>query len=98
MTTVPPPEGVAVDARQHDINVIVMSSAGKPIYARHGSEGDIGRICGLVQAVRSTLLTSTFISGGGDIRSLRSGNLCVVFMAPGELTLVAIGSAEYNSR
>ena len=68
-------------------NFLVMSDAGKPIYVRHGKEEEVSRICSLLQAIRSSVLSNNC----GDIKSLRSGSLCLVFMSVGSITLVAIG-------
>jgi hypothetical protein len=78
-----------------EANVIVMSEAGKPIFARRGSEEEIARQCGLFQALR------TSVNGNkafrlGEIQSLRSGKLCIVFMTVGSITLVAISRLDEN--
>lgn len=66
-----------------------MSDTGKPIFSRYGSGEEIAKICGLFQAIRSSINSDISL---GDIRSLRNGSLCLVFMAVGSVTLVAIGS------
>jgi hypothetical protein len=71
-------------------NFLVMSDAGKPIFARYGSEEEIAKICGLLQAIRSSVGADASL---GDIRSLRSSEICLVFMTVNFITLVAIGKA-----
>ena len=90
---------------QSSNNVIVMSEAGKPIFSRFGSPGQIARICGLIQALRTAIRmqgqggnnqNNTQSAGAlsvgslGDIQSLQSHNLCIVFMTVGSITLVSI--------
>jgi hypothetical protein len=77
-----------------DTNVIVLSEAGKPIFARHEDEG-VARLCGLVQAVR-TSVNGNKAFNLGEIQSLRSGKLCIVFMTVESITLVAISRADEN--
>jgi hypothetical protein len=72
-------------------NVIVMSDAGKPIFARHGSEEEVSRQCGLVQALR-TAVNGNSTLGLGEIQSLQSNDLLMVFMTVGSMTLVSISS------
>ena len=69
-----------------DHNVLVMSEAGKPIFWRHGSDEDVARQCSLVQAIR----TATLGNGLGEIQSIESNNLSMVFMSVGSITLVSI--------
>ena len=73
--------------------MIVMSEAGKPIFARRGKEEEISRLCGLFQAIRASVNGNKSFTLG-EIHSLRSGQLCVVFMTVGSITLVAVSSAE----
>lgn len=75
------------------VNVIVMSDAGKPIFARHGSEEDVSRQCGLIQALR-TVVNGNSTLGLGEIQSLQSNELLVVFMTVGSITLVSISSGS----
>ena len=74
-------------------NVIVMSEAGKPIYSRHGSEEAIARQCGLFQAIRTAINGNTAIDLG-EIHSLHSGKLCIVFMTIQSITLVSISRID----
>lgn len=68
-------------------NVIVMSEAGKPIFARYGSQGEVARQCGLIQALR-TAVNGNHSLGLGEIQSVHSKNVCIVFMTVGSITLV----------
>ncbi len=69
-------------------NVIVMSEAGKPIFSRYGSQGEIARQCGLIQALRTAVNVNNSTLGLGEIQSIHSKNLCIVFMTVGSITLV----------
>jgi hypothetical protein len=77
-----------ISAMEH--NVIVMSESGKPIFSRFGDQGKIARICGLVQAVRTAIHGSKSTLGLGEIQSIRSSRLCIVFMTVESITLVSI--------
>ena len=69
-------------------NVIVMSEAGKPIFSRYGSQGEVARQCGLIQALRTAVNVNNSTLGLGEIQSIHSKNLCIVFMTVGSITLV----------
>jgi hypothetical protein len=71
-------------------NVIVMSEAGKPIFARYGSQGEVARQCGLIQALRTAVNVNKSTLGLGEIQSIHSGKFCIVFMTVGSITLVNI--------
>ena len=73
-----------------DENVIVMSESGKPIFFRFGSQGTIARICGLVQALRTTQRNLDTKFGFGEIQSIVSGKLYIVFMTVESITLVHV--------
>ena len=77
----------AVRIDETDCNVIAMSEAGKPIYARFPTK-ELARICGLIQAIRTSLVDPRM--GLGDIQSLRSGSLRLVFMTVHSITLMAV--------
>ena len=84
----------ASDSRSWSCNFLVLSDSGKPIYSRYGEDEEISRICGLLQAIKSSIQCHSSL---GDIRSLRSGRLCLVFMSVGSLTLVAIDGKPGSS-
>jgi hypothetical protein len=79
------------DKKSH--NVIIMSEAGKPIFARHGSEEEINRQCGLLQAIR-TVTQGNPALGLGEIQCLESDHSCIVFMSVGSITLVSISKTS----
>jgi hypothetical protein len=84
------------DARSEEnpsVNILVMSDSGKPIFSRCGKEEDIARVTGLLQAVRSSILYNKTL-GLGDIQSLHSAGMKLVFMSVGAITLVAIETFE----
>jgi hypothetical protein len=72
-------------------NFIVMSNSGKPIFARYGSEEEIARVCGLLSAIRTSVAYSRTLNLG-EIQSLRSGSLMVVFFVVDSIVLVAISA------
>jgi hypothetical protein len=74
-------------------NVIVMSDAGKPIFARHGSQEEITRQCGLIQALRTAVNGNSSL-GLGELQSLQADDLCIVFISIGSITLVSIATIE----
>jgi len=78
------------DNKSH--NVIIMSEAGKPIFARHGSDQEIARQCGLLQAIRTATQGNASLDLG-EIQCIESDNLCIVFMTVGSITLVSISKA-----
>ncbi|KAG7370219.1 TatD-related deoxyribonuclease [Nitzschia inconspicua] len=71
-------------------NVIIMSEAGKPIFALHGNPDDVSRTCSLIQALR----TSTNSLGLGDVQFLTAQKLQLAFMTVGSITLVRIESLD----
>jgi First Longin domain of FUZ, MON1 and HPS1/Second Longin domain of FUZ, MON1 and HPS1 len=75
-------------------NFLVMSNAGKPIYFRYGPEDEMCRICGLLEAVRSSVPTTC---GGETMRSLQTRDKSLVFLSVGSLFLVAIGDNKDDS-
>lgn len=72
-----------------ETNIILISDSGKPIFALLGATDEIARLCGLFQALRTSILHSQGI-GLGDIQSLRTSTMLIVFMTVQALTLVAI--------
>ena len=79
---------ITIDESENEINVVVMSEAGKPIYARRGDDPQVARICALVQAIRMSLMDPRMHLG--DIQSLTSENLKLVFMTVHSITLMAV--------
>lgn len=75
-------------------NVIVFSEAGKPIFARYGREEDVARICGLIQALRASLVSQRDL-GFGEIQALRSANKTMVFLTIRSITMVAISMNDH---
>jgi hypothetical protein len=72
-----------------ECHVICMSQSGKPIiYARHGSHQQVARQCGLIQATLTSLTDSRM--NLGDIQSLTSGELTMVFMNVESIALLAV--------
>jgi hypothetical protein len=78
-------------------NILVMTESGKPVFARYGTDEDTTRICGLLQALRSSIVYNSDL-GSSEIQSLQSGSLRVVFLNAGAITLVAICRAGVNGK
>jgi hypothetical protein len=78
-----------------DVNVLVMSDSGKPIFVRYDEGEQTTRVCGILQALRASSLNSCNL---GDLRALRSGSLQLVFMTAGLITLVAICKVDCKTR
>ena len=62
-----------------------MSEAGKPIFS---SQGEVAQQCGLIQALRTAVNGNNSTLGLGEIQSIHSKKLCIVFMTVGSITLV----------
>ena len=78
-------------------NVLILSSAGKPIFVRYSDDADTwATACAVVQAVRANVLSFGLsgidrgASAFGDICSIHAGNRLIVFMHTEAITLVAI--------
>lgn len=79
-------------------NVIVMSEAGKPIFSRFGSEEEVSRQCGLLQAIRTNVEGNKALDLG-EIQSIHSDKSLIVFMTVGggSITLVSITQIEQEN-
>ncbi|KAF3480379.1 vacuolar fusion protein mon1 [Arthroderma uncinatum] len=65
----------------------ILSSAGKPIYTRHGDGGLISPYIGIIQTI-----ISFYQESGGPLKSFSAGKTKIVILAQGPLYLVAISS------
>ena len=79
-------------SNHENMNVIVMSEAGKPIFSRFGSEAEVARICGLIQALRTSVNSKNTFQLG-EIQSLTAGSCSIAFMTVQSVSLVAISTA-----
>ena len=81
-------------------NVLILSSAGKPIFVRHGSDEDEwSSACGLLQGLRANVLSFDDANSSlGEIQSLRAGNMLIVFLNTKALTLVAISDGKNGTQ
>eukprot|EP00934_Nitzschia_sp_Nitz4_P007651 Nitzschia sp. Nitz4//scaffold212_size37733//30472//32118//NITZ4_007740-RA/size37733-processed-gene-0.62-mRNA-1//1//CDS//3329542043//7641//frame0 len=87
--------GMASKNAAKNNNVIVMSGAGKPIFARYGTDEEIARVCGLIQALR-TAIQGNSSDSLGEIQSIQASSLRIVFQTVGSITLVLIQSIGQN--
>lgn len=71
-------------------NLLVMTEAGKPVFARSGSEEDVARQCALFQAIRTAVYGSNDDFDLGEIQSIQSSGMMIAFMVVGAITLVSI--------
>lgn len=82
------------------VQIVVMDDAGKPVFSsfphcmmaetKAKAESQTTKFCGMIQALRSVLL---FQTNSGDIQSVVSEGLRVVFLSKGALTFIAISPA-----
>jgi hypothetical protein len=77
-------------------NVIVITEAGKPVYSRNGSEEEVARQCALFQAIRTAVNGSNDHLDLGEIQSIHSSDLMILFMVVGAITLVSITQRDEN--
>ncbi|KAJ1530529.1 hypothetical protein ONE63_005419 [Megalurothrips usitatus] len=75
--------------RSQEKHIFILSSAGKPIYSRHGSEDKLVTLFGVMQALVS------FIGDDGDtIRSIHTQGTSFLFLIKGPIILACV----YKSR
>jgi len=77
-------------------NVIILSSAGKPIFVRHGTDEDEwASACGLLQGLRANVLSFDGVDSSlGEMQSIKAGSMLIVFLNTKALTLVAISDGD----
>uniref|UniRef100_A0A1B6DQG5 Vacuolar fusion protein MON1 homolog n=2 Tax=Clastoptera arizonana TaxID=38151 RepID=A0A1B6DQG5_9HEMI len=84
------------DWKEKKKHIFILSSAGKPVYSRYGSEERLVTIFGVMQALVS------FIQDSQDvIRSIHAGNLIFVFLLKGPIIVVSVsrtGESEEQLR
>lgn len=76
----------AWDASKH---ILVLSSAGKPVFSLVGDEQRLSTLMGLIQG-----LLSLCADCGDEMESIRAHNRRFVFIRRGELVLVAVSSSS----
>jgi hypothetical protein len=70
----------------HGRHVLVLTSAGKPVFTRHGSDGDAARVTSII-----TALLARAAEGGDALRSLSlADGTAVVFAPVGQVILVCV--------
>ena len=74
------------------IQILIMSQAGKPIFSTSGDAESLAKMCGLIQAIRISVMDPK--SNLGDIQMLKTTRNDMVFMSVGSLTLVAISDSQ----
>ena len=74
------------------IQILIMSQAGKPIFTTSGDAESLVKTCGLIQAIRTSVMDLK--SSLGDIQILKTAQKHIVFMSVGSLTLVAISNSQ----
>lgn len=72
-----------------DKHIFILSSAGKPIYARYGNEEKLATTFGVMQA-----LVSVIQSNNDVVRSVRTKGTEFVFLVKGPLILVAVSKTK----
>ncbi|XP_046662183.1 vacuolar fusion protein MON1 homolog A isoform X1 [Homalodisca vitripennis] len=77
--------------KEKDKHIFILSSAGKPVYSRYGSEDRLVTLFGVMQALVS------FVQDSDDvIQSIHAGDCVIVFLIKGPIILVAV-SQIYES-
>ena len=72
---------------------MILSDSGKPIFARYGSDEQVGQMCSVIQGLRAAVLYDTSDDlPWGDVQSVQSDNLLLVLWQVKALTFVAICS------
>ncbi|KAI8801940.1 vacuolar fusion protein MON1 [Cladochytrium replicatum] len=71
----------------HKKHFFIFSSAGKPIYSRHGDESKLASYMGVLQAIMSF-----FVAEDDSLRSVTAGRTKFVFLIAGPLYFVAVAS------
>ncbi|CAJ1950522.1 unnamed protein product [Cylindrotheca closterium] len=71
-------------------NIIIMTEAGKPVFSTNDSEMEVGRQAALFQAIRTAVEGNNDALGLGELKSIHSGSLMIVFMEAGGITLVSM--------
>ncbi|KAJ2786437.1 Vacuolar fusion protein mon1 [Coemansia interrupta] len=74
--------------RQQSRHFLVLSSAGKPIYSRYGSETQLSTLMSAIQAI-----ISTFADMSDPVKSMMVGNYTMVFYTNGPLYLLAVSNS-----
>jgi len=82
-------------------NILILSSAGKPIFVRYGNEDEWSTACGVIQGIRANVLSFGIdglnergASTLGYIQSIQAGERLLVFKNTEALTLVAISDRK----
>ncbi|KAJ2588694.1 Vacuolar fusion protein mon1 [Coemansia sp. RSA 1722] len=73
--------------REKNRHFLVLSSAGKPIYSRHGNEAQLSTLMSAIQAI-----ISTFTDMSDPVKSMRVGTHTLVFYTNGPLYLLAVSN------
>lgn len=79
--------------RSHLKHFFILSSAGKPIFSRHGDDGLISGYIGVIQTI-----ISSFQHGNDTLQSFRAGPVRFVVVVEGPLYLVAISRLEESDQ
>jgi hypothetical protein len=74
------------------MNVLMLSDAGKPLFARHGTDEQVAHMCGMLQGLRTAVLYGAM--AWGEIHSVvTAGGSALVFLHFPTLSLAALSSA-----
>ncbi|KAJ1735860.1 Vacuolar fusion protein mon1 [Coemansia biformis] len=79
----------SADWQSHGRHFLVLSSAGKPIYTRHGDEAQLSMLMSAVQAI-----ISSFSDMSDPVRSMSAGSRTIVFYTSGPLYLLAVSDRD----
>lgn len=80
-----------MDWKKHNNHILILSSAGKPIWTRHEAPDEMASIMGVVQAI-----ISVHLDIDDPIRSIIASNYLFVFETKGPIYLVSVSSIGEN--
>lgn len=87
--TSPPPPPPQPDWKKERKNIFILSSAGKPVYTRHGDENEMVTLFGLLQAV-----VSIAQDAGDQIHSINLGTKRIIFFLKNALYFVCVTTTK----
>ena len=90
----PPPTTKRSWQERGDTNYFILASSGKPIFARYGTDEQVGRMCGIIQGLCSSILYDTTDLQMGQLQSIESNNLQLVLWNVADMMFVAVSLAH----
>ena len=79
----------ALEKTGGETNYLILTDSGKPIFARYGSDEQVGQICGMISGLRSSILFDSDLQLG-EVQSMESQTFKLALWQVNGLLLVAI--------